>query len=337
MERLTGICATDCTHAAHYGFFSLGGRGWDGGLCAAADLDPACLPELVAPGRVVGPLRPEPAGRIGVRPGTPVVAAGSDSVCYKLGAGVTEPGQATLSIGTAANCAIIADAPHADARGLLSCTPAAQPGLWEVFGIQPSGAAMLEWLGELVGGSQALAPTDLIREAETVEPGANGLVAVPYLMGAGVPQQRSAAALFSGLRPNHRRAHFARAVLEGVAFSLRQTLNALTAAGHRPASVRMVGGAARSDAWAQILSDILGLPIETVAAEEPGLLGAAIMGAVGVGIPPGMAEAVTAMTRVRRRFEPSPGIADVYGPPYERFCKAEASARTMAADRDKKE
>ena len=328
MERLTGHFTTDRTNAAHYGFFLLGAADWDAGLCGAARLDPRCLPALVAPGSAI-PLQAAAARRIGLRAGTPVVAAGSDAVCYKLGAGVHVPGEATVSVGTAATFAVIAAEAYADPSGLLSCTASMRPGLWEVFGIQPSGAAMLEWLRTLLSGPSAPLVADLIREADDIAPGADDLLAIPYLMGAGVPQNRDAAAMFAGLRPLHGRAHLARAVMEGVAYSLRDTLEALTASGHRPRLLRMVGGAARSASWAQMLADVLLLPIETVAAEEPGLLGAAMQGAVSVGLHAGLADAAAAMTRTRHRHEPCAGKAETYASGYRRYRRAAASARAL--------
>ncbi len=328
--QLTGTLATDYTNAAHYGLAALAGTRWEEMLCAAAGVDPRSLPTLVPPGAVVGSIASALAERIGLAQGIPVLAAGSDATCYKLGAGVVKAGEGTLSIGTSATCAMLTAEPSADPAGLLSCTAAATPGLWEVFGIQPSGAAMLEWLRALVAGPDDLPIGDLIREAEPIAPGADGLVAVPYLMGAGVPQNDAAAAMFAGLRPLHGRAHLVRAVLEGVAFSLRMVLEALEAVGHRPTLLRLVGGAARSQTWAQILADVVRRPLETVEAEEPGLVGAAMFGAVGTGIHPDLPTAVRSMARVRRRHEPRPQSADAYAGAYRRFKDAAASARTLA-------
>ncbi len=327
---LTGTLATDATNAAHYGFAALGCTGWDRRLCAAADLDLATLPAIVAPGTVVGGLRPAVAAQIGLRPGTPVLAAASDAVCYKVGAGVTMPGESTVSVGTSATFAVIAAQACADPDGTLSCTAWVTPGLWEVFALQPSGAAVLEWLRGLLGTSSALTVDEMIREAEAVAPGSDGLVTVPYLMGAGVPQDRAVAGMFAGLRPAHTRAHLARSVIEGVAFSLRDVLAALDAAGHRPTLVRMVGGAARSDTWAQVVADVLEMPVETVATEEPALLGAAMLGAVSAGLHPDIPTAIRAMTRVRRRHEPRPETAGTYARAYQHFQQAVASARALA-------
>ena len=326
IEALTGDFATDASHAVYYGLTGLGGRSWDPVLCSCAGIAAHSLPRIVPVGTRAGTLTQDMAARLGLCAAIPVIAAGSDAACYKLGAGLTGPGQATISIGTAASIGMLVAKPQIDVTGHLACTPATLEGLWEIGAIQPSGGAMLDWFIATVFHNEPPAIDRLIAEADAIAPGADGVIAVPYLMGSGQPGAGGTSALFAGIRRRHRRAHLARAVLEGVAFSLREILEIMQNRGHDAGLFRMVGAAARSEPWVQIVTNALNLPIDTVSAEEPALTGAAIAASTEIGLHRNLTEAIGAMTSVKRRFYPSPLATAVYDRIYPQFRRFSANA-----------
>ena len=336
IEKLTGNFATDTSHAVYYGLTGLGGQSWDPVLCACAGIAIDKLPHIVPVGARAGTLTRDVAARLGLRPATPVIAAGSDAACYKLGAGLTGPGQATISIGTAASIGLLVAEPQIDTSGHLACTPATLTGLWEVGAIQPSGGAMLDWFIATCCDREPPKIDHLIAETSAIAPGAEGVIAVPYLMGSGQPDAGGTSALFAGIRRRHRRAHLARAVLEGVAFSLREILEIIQSRGHDAGLFRMVGAAARSEPWVQIVTDVLKLPIETVSAEEPALTGAAIAASTEIGLHDSLTNAIGAMTGVQRQFCPSPAAVAVYDRIYPDFRRFSANAH-VNSEKDRKE
>jgi xylulokinase len=194
----------------------------------------------------------------------------------------------------------------------------AVPGSWEAMGVMLSAAGSLRWFRD------AFAPgvgyEELTAEAATVGPGAEGLTFLPYLQGERTPHaDPSARAVFEGLSLASNRAHLVRAVLEGVAYGLRDSLELLRDLGVRPETGRASGGGARSRLWLRIVASVLGIPLELTAAEEGSAYGAALLGATRAGVFADVHEAVAACVRVRETIDPDPGWREAYEPGYERF------------------
>ena len=208
----------DESYGPYVGLMDLSSRRWSDELLAAAQVDAATLPELVAPGTVVGPLSPAAAEAAGIAAGVPVVASGSDAACFKIGAGIEETGIASIYIGTAGALGVIIDRPVMDPR--LTCCPSALPGYWDAEGLLLTAGSAYRWVRELVsdperaGGPMSFAELDAL--AGQAPAGSDGLLVVPHLAGAGTPLWRSdAAGQVLGVRLSHGRSHLARAVLEG--------------------------------------------------------------------------------------------------------------------------
>ena len=194
----------------------------------------------------------------------------------------------------------------------------AVPNAWHAMGVMLSAAGSLAWLRD--AAAPGLEFDALTAEAERWEPGVEGLLFLPYLAGERTPHaDPDARGAFVGLPLRHDRGALARAVLEGVAYALRDSLELLRALGVRPESGRALGGGARSELWLRIVASVLDLPLERVAVEEGAAYGAALLGGVAGTAFADVHEAVAACIRVRDRVDPDPAWRDVYGEGYERF------------------
>ncbi|MDQ4018864.1 MAG: FGGY-family carbohydrate kinase, partial [Actinomycetota bacterium] len=232
--------------------------------------------------------------------------------------GVDRPGPLSVVLGTSG--VVLAALPRyaADPDGRVQAFCHAVPNGWHAMGVMLSAAGSLQWLRD------ALAPGDsfaaLVAEAERWPPGAEGVVFLPYLAGERSPHvDPGARGAFVGLSLRHDRGALVRAVLEGVAYGLRDSLELLRSLGVEPSSARVSGGGARSDLWLRIVASVLGIPLERTAAEEGAAYGAALLAGVGSGVFADVHEAVAATVRVTETVEPDPEWTRVYAKTYERF------------------
>jgi xylulokinase len=262
------------------------------------------VPPPLAYGRRLGSLRAAVGERLGLRAGIPVVAGVNDGTASMLGAGLRLPGDAVDTGGTSGGIGIYTDRPvHVD-RAFLA--PAPLPGRWVVGGAMAALGASVDWVRtELLGGS--LTRGQLFEAAATVEPGAGGLVFLPYLAGERAPvfDDRARGVLF-GLTLAHGPAEVARAALEGAAFAVRHVTEPLGEAGAPVHELRPAGKPVPGDLWARIKADVLGVPVAITAIGETAVMGAAILAAVGTDAFASLEEGVASMTSVARRLEPDP-------------------------------
>ena len=232
---------------------------------------------------VTGGVTAEAAAATGLKPGTPVVAGGGDQAANAVGVGVIDPGTMALSLGTSGVVFAATDRPIHEPRGIVHAFCHAVPGRWHMMSVMLSAAGSLRWFRD------ALAPgvefADLVAPAAEVPPGSDGLLFLPYLTGERSPYPDPLArGAFVGLTVTHDRRHLTRAVLEGVAFGLRDGLDLMTAAGMpAPAQIRASGGGTASPLWRQILADVLDVEIATVDTTEGAAYGAGLLAAVGAG------------------------------------------------------
>lgn len=270
----------------------------------AAGIDPARIPPPIAVGELLGPLRSAAAEQLGLAPGIPVVAGVNDGTASMLGAGLLSPGDAVDTGGASGGFGVYADRPL-ELPGTFSA-PAPIEGRWVLGGAMASTGAALTWLRDaLLGGRWTL--DELEAEAAALQPGADGLVFLPYLAGERAPIfDELARGAFVGLTLGHTRAHLARAVLEAAAYAIRHVAEPILAAGVPVTELRLAGGPARSDLWARIKADVTGFPVAIPRVGETALLGAAILAAVGAGVVSDRVAAVRQMTAVERRMTPDP-------------------------------
>lgn len=293
--RLTGDYAMDKADGSGTILFDLAQRRWSAEVLQALRIDPGWLPPTYEGPEVTGVVSAAAAAATGLRPGTPVVAGGGDQSANAVGVGVVAEGTMALSLGTSGVIFAPAAAPVIEARGRVHAFCHALPSRWHLMSVMLSAAGSLRWFRDTVAPGVAF--EDLVAGAAEVPAGSDGLLFLPYLSGERSPHPDPLArGAFVGLRISHDRRHLTRAVLEGVAFGLRDGLDLVLGAGVRPPrEIRASGGGTRSELWRQILADVLGTEIATVNTPEGAAYGAALLAAVGAGWFPDVESAVDAL------------------------------------------
>lgn len=316
--RLTDGFAVDVADGSGTILFDLAARTWSPEMLAALDLDPSFLPPTFEGPVVTGGVTKAAAEATGLRAGTPVVAGGGDQTANAVGVGAVSPGVVALSLGTSGVVFATTAGPSIEARGRVHAFCHAVPGRWHMMGVMLSAAGSLRWLRE------ALAPNlsfdHLVAGAAEVAAGSDGLLFLPYLTGERTPHPDPLArGAFVGLTVRHDLRHLTRAVLEGVAFGLRDGLDLMTKAGVSvPSQIRASGGGTRSQLWRQILADVLEAEIATVSTEEGAAFGAGLLAAVGAGWFATVEAAAAAAVSVSPGADPS-GLAATYREAHNRF------------------
>jgi xylulokinase len=269
--RMCGEKATDVSDASGTLLFDVGARAWSAPLMEALELDSAILPPALESPAVTGSYE-----------GAPVVAGGGDQAAGAVGVGVTVPGgPLSVALGTSGVVFAAQQSFRPDAQARVHAFCHAVPGMWHAMGVMLNAGGALRWLRDATGG----APYDeLMAEAERWEPGVEGLTFLPYLAGERTPHaDPDARGAFAGLSLRHDRGALARAVLEGVAFGLRDSLDLLRELGVEARAARASGGGAASDLFLRVVASALELPVERVAVDEGAAYGAALLAGVGAG------------------------------------------------------
>jgi xylulokinase len=316
--RLTDLAAVDVAGGSGTGLFDLAGRTWSTPILEALELDRGLFPRPQEGPDITGRLTREGAEAIGLSAGTPVVAGGGDQAANAVGVGATGAGVMALSLGTSGVVFAASDVPRIDREARVQAFCHAIPGRWHMMGVMLSAAGSLRWFRD------TLAPgvdyDDLTRGAAEIPAGSEGLLFLPYLTGERTPHPDARArGAFVGLTTGHDLRHLTRAILEGVAFGLRDGLDLMVLAGvPRPDAIRASGGGTRSDLWRQILADVLEARIDTVVTEEGAAYGAALLASVGAGHHHSVDEAVAETVHVHPGAEPGPDAA-IYEDEHRRY------------------
>ena len=307
--RLTDGLAVDVADGSGTILFDLAARTWSPEVLGALDIAPSLMPAAFEGPTITGSISDAAARATGLRAGTPVVAGGGDQSANAVGVGAVAPGVVALSLGTSGVVFATTAGPTIEPRGRVHSFCHAVPGRWHMMGVMLSAAGSLRWLRD------ALAPSagfeDLVAGAGEVAAGSDGLLFLPYLTGERTPHPDPLArGAFVGLTVRHDLRHLTRAVLEGVAFGLRDGLDLMVGAGlPAPTSMRASGGGVRSPLWRQILSDVLEAEIETVQTEEGAAYGAALLAAVGAEWFDTVEDAVGAVVSVKPSASPTDLVA----------------------------
>src|SRR5207302_6068408 len=313
--RLTGERATDMPDASGTLLLDVTHRRWSREMLQAAEMDERLLPSLHESPAVCGKVSAEGAAASGLAAGTPVVAGAGDQAAGAVGMGIVSPGTVSATIGTSGVVFAATDRPALDSRGRVHTFCHAIPGRWHVMGVTQAAGLSLRWFRDTFTGRSngtAASYDQLTAEAGKIPPGSDGLLWTPYLMGERTPHlDGSARGALVGLTASHTRGHIVRAILEGGAFSLRDTFTLFQEMNVPVNSVRLGGGGARSPLWRQIQADVYGHSVEIVEAEEGAAYGAALLAAVGAGIWPSADAACAAAVRVASRIEPQPAAVAI--------------------------
>jgi xylulokinase len=322
--KLTGRAATDVADASGTLLLDVSRRMWSTQILAAAGIDPSILPELFESPSVCARISPAGADASGLAQGTPVVAGAGDQAAGAVGMGVVAPGAVSATIGTSGVVFASTDRPVTDARGRLHTFCHAIPNRWHVMGVTQAAGLSLRWLRDTFfrecSESAAEIYDDMTKEAAQAPAGSEQLLWAPYLMGERTPHlDPNVRAALIGLTASHTRAHVIRSVLEGVAFSLKDTFHILEAMDIPIERVRLGGGGARSPLWRRIQSEVYGREVEILAAEEGAAYGAAILAGVGAALWPSVYAACESIVRVRERVMPDPVHVAAMNAQYERY------------------
>ena len=301
--EFTGELAIDMQEASGTLLLDVANRRWSTEVAEAAGIPMAWLPRLFEGPEVCSRINDAGVAATGLAAGTPVVAGAGDQGAGAVGMGIVSSGSVSATIGTSGVVFASTDRPALDPLGRLHTFCHAAPGLWHVMGVTNGAGLSLRWFRD------TFAPgTDydtLVGEASSIPAGSEGLLWAPYLFGERTPHlDPLARAAFVGLTASHTRAHCVRAVLEGVAFSLKDTFTLFAELGIPVTRIRLGGGGARSPLWQQIQADIYGQPVELLAAEEGGAYGAALLAAVGVKAWPTVEAACAATIQVAGEVAP---------------------------------
>jgi len=313
--RLTGERATDVADASGTLLFDVAHRCWSKPMLAAFEIEESLVPPVFESPEITGRVSADGAMATGLRQGTPVVAGAGDQAAGAVGMGIVRPGAVSATIGTSGVVFAATARPALDRRGRVHTFCHAVPGRWHVMGVTQAAGLSLRWFRDRLGPEGDEQNTDqayelLCAEAATVPAGSDGVMWAPYLMGERTPHlnPRARAALV-GLAANHTRAHVVRAILEGVAFSLRDTFTIFEEMAVPVESIRLGGGGARSKLWRQIQADVYGHAVEILSAEEGAAYGAALLAGVGGGVWPSVDDACARSVNVAARVEIDPAAS----------------------------
>jgi len=321
--RLTGERATDMADASGTLLLDVAHRRWSQEMLEAAEIDERLLPSLHESPTVCGNISSKGARQSGLRAGTPVVAGAGDQAAGATGMGIVTAGTVSATIGTSGVVFAATDRPALDPRGRVHTFCHAIPGRWHVMGVTQAAGLSLRWFRDTFGTNSSgvhESYDQLTAEAAKIPAGSDGLLWTPYLMGERTPHLDSnARGALVGLTASHTRAHVVRAILEGVAFSLRDTFTLFREMKVPVSSIRLGGGGARSPLWRQIQADVYGHAVEIVEADEGAAYGAALLAGVGAGLWPTVDAACAATVRVASRFNPQLAAVATLNASYSAF------------------
>jgi xylulokinase len=272
-------------------------------------IDPTWLPPTFEGTAVTGHITPQAAEATGLKVGTPVMGGGGDQSAAAVGTGAVVEGIVSLSLGTSGVVFASADRPIIEPEGRLHAFCHAVPGKWHLMGVMLSAAGSLRWYRDTL--APAMDFDTLVEPAASIQPGSDGIFFLPYLTGERTPHPDPLArGAFVGLTVRHTQPHLTRAVLEGVAFGLRDSFELMKEAGLADINqVRVTGGGAKSPLWRQILADVLGIELVTVNTAEGAAYGAAVLAATGAGAYPDVASACGEIIKLTGSTIPSPATA----------------------------
>ena len=317
--RLTGEIGTDSTDASSSLLFDTAGRQWSVELLDLLDLDRGMLPDVGESQALAGKVTEDAARSTGLSQGTPVVLGGGDQPMQAVGNGLVSPGVASSTIGTGGQFFTPAERPAYDPELRTHTFCHAVPGMWNIMGASLCAGMALRWFRENV--ADGISFEELSDAASSVSPGSEGLIFLPYLVGERTPHMDpNARGMFFGLTLQHTRAHMVRAIMEGVTFALRDSMEIFRGLGLRMDRILASGGGARSPVWRQIQADVFGRKLYTTSVQEQASLGAALVAGAGVGIYTSVVEACRKAVRTDDTpTDPDPKRAERYDRMYEIF------------------
>jgi xylulokinase len=331
--RLSGEFGMDMADASGTLLLDVTNRRWSGEMASAAAIDTATLPPLFESSDVCASVSRAGAQATGLREGTPLVGGAGDQAAGAVGLGIVRAGAVHATIGTSGVVFAATDRPALDPKGRLHTFCHAIPGRWHVMGVTQAAGLSLRWFRDNFGmkSEDGRDPYDrLSEEAADAPPGCDGVLWAPYLMGERTPHlDPDARAALVGLAASHGRGHVVRAIMEGVAFSLRDTFSIFEEMNVPVTQIRLGGGGARSWLWRQIQADVYGHPVQLLEAEEGAAYGAALLAGVGAGTWSSVDDACEQAVRVAREIQPHKADVPIMNKQYEAYRKLYPALRSL--------
>jgi xylulokinase len=330
--RLTGERATDLADASGTLLLDVARRRWSQEMLDLVHIDNSILPALYESPEICGRISPSGAAATGLAAGTPVVAGAGDQAAGAIGIGVVSPGAVSATIGTSGVVLAATNLPALDPEGRIHTFCHGLENRWLVMGVTQAAGLSLRWFRDQFGGIEGHKESyeELIAQAAKIPAGSDGLLWAPYLMGERTPHlDANARAMLVGLTASHTRGHVIRAILEGVAFSLRDTFTIFDQIQVPVKSIRLGGGGSCSPLWRQIQADVYGQSVEIVAVEEGAAYGAAILAGVGVKAWPTVDAACEAVVRVAGKTVPDPHDVLVMNRAYQSYQRIYPNMKTI--------
>ena len=337
-RRLTGVFATDASDASGMLLLDVKNRTWSRELLGKLDIDPSILAPVFESEQVTGTLLPNVAAELGLSSDCKVVGGAGDCAAGAVGNGIVKQGVLTASLGTSGVMFCHSDEPQYDAQGRLHTFCHAVHGKWHMMGVTLSAAGSLQWFvsqlcTELAKKKGSDPYKTINEEAIAVAAGSDGLFFLPYLAGERTPHaDPNARGCFIGLTNKHTRGHMARSVMEGVAFSLRESLHILQELQVPVKEIRVSGGGAKSPLWKQILADTFGQKACTINAEQGPAYGVALLAAVGNGAYKNIEEACKATIQVVDKISPQKPSQKKYDAAFPVYQRLYASLKNSFAE-----
>lgn len=312
---LSGSFCTDLSDASGMLLLDVKRRTWSKEMLKICGIREEQLPTLYESYEVVGQLKPELAAQLGLSPEVKIIAGAGDNAAAAIGTGTVGNGKCNISLGTSGTIFISSDQFRVDEYNSLHSFDHAD-GYYHLMGCMLSAASCNKWWNEDI-----LHTSDYQEEQKDITVlGENRVYYLPYLMGERSPHNDpNARAMFVGMSMDTTRSEMTQAVLEGVTFGLRDSLEVAKSLGVAPSSTRICGGGAKSDLWKKMIANIMNLQVEVIESEEGPALGAAMLAAVGCGEYPDVASAVQAIVRVKESISPDPELVAKYEKRYQRF------------------
>lgn len=317
---LTGEKATDVADGSGTLLLDVQNRKWSGELLSLVEMNENILPKLYESQKITGEVSRKSAEETGLKTGTLVVAGAGDNAAGAIGMGLAKSSSVGVTIGTSGVVFAVTDSPSIDLRGRIHTLCHAIPERWHVTGVTQAAGLSFKWFRDNFAENKSF--DELVEKAKQVPAGSDGVLWTPYLMGERTPHiDPDARATLTGLSAKHTKAHVVRAILEGVAFSLRDSLEIYKELGIPLESIRLGGGGAKSELWRQIQADIFGQTVETLEAEEGAAFGAALLAGVGVGNWNSVEEACDLTIKIKQKIKPNEKDLETLNNRYKAYAK----------------
>ncbi len=315
---LTSEKATDVADGSGTLLLDVQNRKWSDEMLSAVEMDKSILPELYESEEITGEVSHKCAQETGLRIGTPVVAGAGDNAAGAIGMGLAKSGAVGVTIGTSGVVFAVSDRPSIDLKGRIHTLCHAIPATWHVTGVTQAAGFSFRWFRDNFASNESF--DELVELARQVPAGSDGVLWTPYLMGERAPHiDPNAKASLIGLTSNHTKAHVVRAILEGVAFSLRDSLEIYKELGIPLDSIRLGGGGAKSTLWQQIQADIYGQTVELLEAEEGAAYGAALLAGVGAKHWESVGQACDETINIKQKIEPNEKNVEILNNQYKSY------------------